>query len=232
MFINDQKNQWIKKNSFEKKFGSINPPSFPNEMLIRLCSSSRFSKIKVNILKKNFKVLEIGCFSGNNLRYFLEKKIHCYGSEINSEMRNLCINNLKKLGYKSIKINIGDNENINFKSNYFDLLISINTIHYSYGNNLEKAVKEYARVIKKGGVLMFETPTPRHSTVKKSKKITDFHFSWGDKGFRNKNPIGFINNLKKFKSILNKYFSKHEINHKIEHYSKMNLSTYFFVCKK
>ncbi len=232
MLINYQTKQWVKKNSFEKKFGSINPPLFPNEMLVRLCSSSRFSKIKINILRKKFKILEIGCFSGNNLRFFLEKKVHCYGSEINNEMRNLCINNLKKFGYKNIKINIGDNENINYGNNYFDLLVSINTIHYSYGKNLEYAVKEYARVIKKGGILIFETPTPMHTTVKKSKKVGDFHFLWGDKGFRNKNPIGFINNLSKFKRILNKYFSKFEINHKVESYNKIKLSTYFFVCKK
>tara|TARA_Y100000768_G_C23983095_1_gene687053 strand:- start:1801 stop:2499 length:699 start_codon:yes stop_codon:yes gene_type:complete len=226
------KKNWKKNNSYEKKYGANNPPSYPNEMLVRLCSSTRFSDIKINLSKKNLKILEIGCFAGNNLRFFLEKKIQCFGSEINSSMKRLCENNLKSLGYKNLKIKIGDNENINFKSYFFDLLISINTIHYSYGKNLENAVKEYSRVLKKNGVLLFETPSPEHSTMKKSKKISDFHFLWGDNGFRKKTPIGFINNLNKFKKILYKYFSKIEINHKVEKYKNMNLSTYFFICQK
>ena len=69
-----QEKIWLKKNSYDKKKGSKSPPSYPNEMLIRLCTSKRFSKFPLNIFKKNFKVIEIGCFAGNNLRFFIENE--------------------------------------------------------------------------------------------------------------------------------------------------------------
>ena len=224
--------KWKRKNSFDKKFGSKNPPSYHHEMLLRVCLSKRFTNIEFNIFKKNFQILEIGCFSGNNLRFFLENKINCFGSEINKDMINLCKTNLRRFNLISPKIRLGDNLNIDYKSKFFNLLVSINTIHYSYGHNLELAVKEYSRVLKKGGVAIIETPTKNHTTVKKSKKITDFHYLWGPTGFRKKSSMGFVNNLKKFEKILKKYFSKIEINYKNEEYKKNNLSTYFFICKK
>jgi len=227
-----QEKIWLKKNSYDKKKGSKSPPSYPNEMLIRLCTSKRFSKFPLNIFKKNFKVIEIGCFAGNNLRFFIENKVKCYGSEINNNMVNLCKENLKRFKIKTPIIKIGTNENIDYKKNFFDLLVSINTIHYSYKNGLIKAVEEYSRVLKKGGIAIIETPKKNHTTVNKSQFISDFHFKWGPKGFRKYSDMGFVNNEKKFVKILKKYFRNVETNYKIEKYAKFNISNFVFVCQK
>jgi len=232
MIIKDNLKKWTRKNAYEKSYGSNNPPSYPSETLIRICLSTRFSKFKINIFKKRFQALEVGCFSGNNLRFFLENKVKCFGSEINNEMIKLCKSNLKRLKLISPKIKLGKNNNLNYESKKFNLLVSINTIHYSFGENLENAVKEYARVLKKGGIAIIETPSKNHNTFKKSKKVSDFHYLWGPTGFRHKSPMGFINDLNKFKKILKKYFSDFEINNKTEYYEKIKLSTYLFVCKK
>jgi len=227
-----QKKIWLKKNSFEKKHGSKSPPSYPNEMLVRLCTSKRFSQNAINIFKKNYKVIEVGCFAGNNLRYFIENNIKCFGSELNNEMVQLCKENLNRFKLKPPLIKIGTNENLKFKKNFFNLLVSINTIHYSYKNNLINAVKEYSRVLKNGGIAIIETPTREHSTVKNSKFISDFHYKWGPSGFRKSSDMGFISDLDKFKKILKKYFRNIEINYKIEEYKKFKISNYVFVCRK
>lgn len=229
---NKEFKKWTVRNSFEKSYGSNNPPSYPNETLIRICLSKRFTKFNINIFKKNFKVLEIGCFSGNNLRFFLENKIKSYGSEINNEMKKLCYSNLKRFNLKPPTIKLGSNDNITYEDKKFNLLVSINTIHYSHGTKLEKAVKEYSRVLKKGGIAIIETPTKDHDTVKTSQKVGDFHYLWGPKGFRKKSPMGFISNKKKFTNILRRYFADIEIILKTEFYEKIKLSTYVFVCKK
>jgi|688.fasta_scaffold169277_2 SAM-dependent methyltransferase len=231
-YITTINSKWVKKNSYQKKFGAKYPPSFPNEMLVRVCSSKRYGKYKININKKNFKVLEVGCFAGNNARFFIENKIKYYGQEISRQMIQLFKNNLKRLNYKIPEIRIGHNENIKYENNFFDLLISINTIHYSYGKKLEKALSEYARIIKKNGFAIIETPMLNHPAVKSSKKISDFHFLWGLKGFRKNTNIGFINDLKKFKKMILKYFKSFQINYKHEIYIKNSYSSYFFICKK
>ena len=51
-------------------------------------------------------------------------------------MVQLCKENLNRFKLKPPLIKIGTNENLKFKKNFFNLLVSINTIHYSYKNNL------------------------------------------------------------------------------------------------
>lgn len=146
----DRKVKYTNKNSFNRKFGTGFPPSYPNEMLVKFLSSSAYSGLDKNTLnKKEIKILEIGCSSGNNLRFFLEKKYKTYGLEINKQMVDLGKINLKRLGYRPPPIYIGDNLNIPFKDNFFDCLVSINTIHYNSGKDLFLALSEFVRVLKK-----------------------------------------------------------------------------------
>ena len=73
--------KYTKNNSYKSNY----PPSFPNEMMIKIFSSKHYSKIRFKSPSKN-KILEIGCFSGNNLRYFVENNYKTYGIEINKEL--------------------------------------------------------------------------------------------------------------------------------------------------
>ena len=89
--------KWNLKNSFDRSMGAKHPPSYPNEMVVKLCSSKKYSDLTKNIfLKKKINVCEIGCLSGNNLRFFLDKKWNTHGVEINQKLIKLTINNLKR----------------------------------------------------------------------------------------------------------------------------------------
>ena len=143
-------NQWNKQNSVDKSKLSEFPPSYPNEMLVKILSSTLYSPLKSQ-LPLNPKVLEVGIFSGNNARFFLENDYELTGSELNLEMVKLGQENLTRLRYNLPVINIGHNTELNFASNMFDLLVSINTIHYSPGENSGKAINEFCRVLKPTG---------------------------------------------------------------------------------
>lgn len=224
---------WRAKNSFNKKLGAKYPPSYPNEMLVKICSSKRYSRLTKALFTKNkLKVCEIGCLSGNNIRFFLDKKWTTYGVEINIDLLKLAKKNLKRFKQKASNLKIGNNENLPFKSNYFDVLASINTIHYSSGKNIENAIKEYSRVLKKGGLAIIETPSPKHDAVKNSKKKRDNLWIWKWGGFRNNQQMGFFDDKKKLKTKLKKHFSKVEINERSEDYQDIKLYWYFIICKK
>ena len=75
-------NGWKANNSFNKSLGAKFPPSYPNEMLVKTCSSKKYSRLTSNLFQIKLKVCEIGCLSGNNIR-FLDKKWKTYGVEIN-----------------------------------------------------------------------------------------------------------------------------------------------------
>ena len=229
----NKSDKWNLKNSFDRSMGAKHPPSYPNEMVVKLCSSRKYSDLTKNIfLKKKINVCEIGCLSGNNLRFFLDKKWNTHGIEINQKLIQLTKNNLKRFNKKFNKIKIGDNTSIPYKTNYFDVFVSINTIHYSSGIDMDKTIKEYSRFLKKNGVALIETPSKKHDIVKKSKKKKDNLWVWKWGGFRNNQLMGFFDNKIKLKKKLKKYFSEVEILERSEVYNKIKLHWYFAVCKK
>ena len=88
-------------------YGSKYPPSYPNEMMVKIFSSKTYTNIKIKTSHKN-KVLEIGSFSGNNLRYFIENGFETYGIEINQNLVNLGLQNLKRLNVKIAELPVRD----------------------------------------------------------------------------------------------------------------------------
>ena len=62
---------WVSGNAFRKELGSTNAPAFPHEYLVKTLSSSSNSGLLP--LGKSAKILEIGSFGSNNLRFFWEK---------------------------------------------------------------------------------------------------------------------------------------------------------------
>lgn len=212
-----------KKNSYTSKY----PPSYPNEMMVKIISSKHYSNIRIKSSNKN-KILEIGSFSGNNLRYFIENGFKSYGIEINQKLVDLGISNLKRLKIKPPIIKIGTNTKIPFKNKFFDTLVSVNTIHYNSGAQVDKALQEYKRVLKNDGVLYLETLGKNHFAF--GKKIRNLSYKSNLKDFRKNHTFGFFDNSLHLKKTLKRYFNKVEIFEKIEK-TKVNLHFYVAVCK-
>ena len=212
-----------KKNSHTSK----HPPSYPNEMMVKIMSSKHYSNIRVKSPHKN-KILEIGSFSGNNLRYFIENGFKSYGIEINQKLVDLGISNLKRLKIKPPIIKIGTNTKIPFKNKFFDTLVSINTIHYNSGAQVHKALQEYKRVLKNDGVLYLETLGKNHFAF--GKKIGNLSYKSNLKDFRKNHTFGFFDNIQHLKKTLMHYFNNVEIFEKNEK-TKINFNFYVAVCK-
>ena len=104
-------------------------------------------------LDSNSKVLDIGC--GKGFLLFEMVKINpdlkIYGLDISK----YAIDNSKK--EISDKLIIGNANNLPFEDNYFDLVISINTLHCLKCFDLEKALIEMQRVSKNHKYLCVES---------------------------------------------------------------------------
>ena len=96
--MKDKKNLWKQDNAFRKGFGVKFPKSYPDETLVKLCSSKVYSKLTKVLFDqdKKIKACDIGCMSGNNLRLFIELGYKAYGVDINDHMTNLAKKNLKR----------------------------------------------------------------------------------------------------------------------------------------
>ena len=224
--------KWTKSNSYRKEYKAKNPPSYPNEMLVKICSSTYFSKYNKKILNSNIKVCEIGCFAGNNMRFFLEKKAKVYGIEINKNLISLCKKNLSRFNYKNKpNLKIGHNLNIPFKNKIFDLFISINTIHYTSGQKINEVIENYKRVVKKNGIIILETPAPKHEVFSKCKKIGKFQYKYiNKKDFRDNQILGLFSGKKEIKNFLSKHFKKFQIFIRTEDYDDKVLQFFQVIC--
>jgi ubiquinone/menaquinone biosynthesis C-methylase UbiE len=96
--------------------------------------------IKFFKIKKNYKILDIGCAKGYLVKEFNDLGIECYGIDISDYAIEKCHKDIKK------KIFYGNAMNIPFPNNFFDVVISINCAHNLELKGCMKAIKEMNRV--------------------------------------------------------------------------------------
>ncbi|EHP87387.1 class I SAM-dependent methyltransferase [Methanotorris formicicus] len=94
-------------------------------------------------IKKGFFVLDVGCGSGEQLK----KLNNAVGLDISIEMAKIANKKTNKL------VVVGNAENLPFKNNTFDCVISFfGALNHV---NLDRALKEIRRVLKKDGIFIF-----------------------------------------------------------------------------
>lgn len=97
------------------------------------------------------KILDAGCGTGLLLQK-LNQSADAMGIDISSE----ALSYAKKRGLKKVyKASI---EKIPFKSNNFDVIVSIDVLYHKQVNNDLKALKEFYRLLKPGGILILRVP--------------------------------------------------------------------------
>tara|TARA_Y100001978_G_scaffold31433_1_gene27153 strand:+ start:342 stop:1049 length:708 start_codon:yes stop_codon:yes gene_type:complete len=209
----DKDQDWVEKNTYSKLRGSISPPSFPHEYLVKTLSSSFNTGLKPFTNNNDKTVLEIGSFGANNIRFLWERGYQkIYGIEITDSLVNLCRKNLHvftegKIPEKNIVL--GSNLELPFEDNFFDLIISVNTIHYSTGIEIKEALSLWRQKLKDNGRIYIETAGPQHDFVLNSIRIDENEWKWGDKsGFREGKPAGFFDSEEHWSRILSSVFSK------------------------
>tara|TARA_B100001250_G_scaffold403198_1_gene417391 strand:+ start:1687 stop:2358 length:672 start_codon:yes stop_codon:yes gene_type:complete len=104
-------------------------------------------------LKDNIKILDIGCGKGYLLYDFTKilPNIEVYGIDISE----YAIANSKTEVKKNL--HLGNANNLPWPDNYFDLVISINTLHNLYNFDLNSALEEIERVGKTNKYICVES---------------------------------------------------------------------------
>ena len=124
--------------------------SILQHMLFRV-SHEMFIKEIAAIKKAGFKVLDIGCGTGELAKKLTSrfKKAVVHGVDISETMINKA--NAKKMK-KAAKFKVGDVERLPYGDNTFDVLTCSHSFHH-YPNK-ERAISEMHRVLKPNGRLM------------------------------------------------------------------------------
>ena len=159
------------KNKYNKTFLNQKNIAYPAEYVIRIFKGD-YPKLKLS--KKKFlnkKICDVSCGDGRNLVFLNQCGFDTYGTEISQEIVNKTKKNLSKFKIKST-LKIGTNSEINFDNDFFDYLLSWNSVYYM-GENLDfnLHIDEYARVLKNKGHSIMAIPKLAFHYFKGSKKI-------------------------------------------------------------
>jgi ubiquinone/menaquinone biosynthesis C-methylase UbiE len=106
-----------------------------------------------NVFIENHNILDFGCGTGNYLLRISQRyKCNCYGLEPSEGMREKAI-----IKNPNVKIIEGNHENISFEDNFFDLIYTIDVIHYI--KNLDLFFSNLYKKLKENGKICIKTQT-------------------------------------------------------------------------
>lgn len=195
---------------------------WPNETLIRFFKG----KYMPGHLKsyENKKVLDIGFGTGNNLMFCGSLGMKLYGIEV---LKDICCQGkerLKAMGYDA-DLRVGINSRIPFEDNLFDYIVSWDVIHYEgCEKNIQKAVKEYHRVLKPGGRVYLSTVAPQHTILKNSQTLGIHQYKIGlETDFRKGQTFFYFDAPQYIKFYFSEYFSDIAVGRvTLEYFSSVN----------
>lgn len=199
-----QKQEWNQE--FLREFATGNFPKYPNEVMLKVVFGSYLEKpIKP---QSNWKILDIGCAFGSNLIPFAEMGCEVYGVDIHPEIAANAEKVMRLRGYDKMEFLEGSNRALPFPDDYFDLILSVNTLHYeSTEDNVLDALNEFQRVLKVNGALYISTVGPDHEIYRRSELIDEHINLIQDFGFRNGEKFFFFDNERYLKYYLSKCFA-------------------------
>lgn len=162
--------------------------------------------IKMGKLNRKKRVLDVGCGWGRTivgLKKFIPE-MQIIGVDVIPELLNLAVQVIvEETNRDDVKFVVGGAQNLGFSDNSFDVVISTRVLQYV--SNVQKAVKEMARVLKRGGRLVILLPNKSNLLLRMTyhtKLYSSFDIA---KWFRNANlkvmkigSIGFIPTFYRF----------------------------------
>lgn len=185
-----------------------NYPKWPSEMMV----VTLFGNILRTplIFRKSMKVLDIGCGFGNHLRPFLDADCDCYGVEVSNEIVE-CIDGAFEENGNRAAIKCGTNRELPYDNQFFDLMLSINVLHYeTTEEDLRTALKEYARVLKNDGMLYLSTTGPEHTAYSKAEIVGPHLYEFGLDDFRKGQQFFYFDTERYLNHYLSEQFSNIE----------------------
>lgn len=120
-------------------------------------------------LKSNDKILDVGCAKGFMLYDFLKlnPKLNVFGIDISNYAIDKCIESLKG------KLKTGNATSLPYPDKYFDLVISINTLHNLDGEDLIEAFNQIKRVSKKNSYIVLDA----YSNEKEKEELINWNLT-------------------------------------------------------
>jgi SAM-dependent methyltransferase len=127
------------------------------------------------------KILDLGCGLGRNMIPLLRKGFNIYGIDNSKNGIAFLALELKKQKLKT-NLKVGKFQNLPYPDNYFDAVLSVQTLNHGYEVDVKKGIREIERVLKPYGCLFLTVPgriskgEVRYCLVKTATQVEPFTF--------------------------------------------------------
>src|SRR3989344_6954914 len=127
---------------------------FENEMTHPwyIATRAKMTSTLLRFLKKDAKILDAGCGTGGTIKFLSNEG---FRNVIGVDNSPLALKLAKKRAIKNLRLAVVDN--LPFKDGTFDAVICLDVL-YHRGVDPKKALLEFARVLKKEGILYLQEP--------------------------------------------------------------------------
>jgi SAM-dependent methyltransferase len=225
---NHATDEWNKEIQREKK--ERNYPKWPNEVMLKiLFGGSNYLKAPLRP-QPSWRVLDVGCGFANNLVPFADIGCECHGVDLTPEMAATVQEIMDDRGYKT-KIQAGSNRALPYPDAQFDLLLSVNTLHYEgTEENFLAALREFRRVLKPGGGLYISTVGPEHEIYRRAEVLGGHRYRVRDFGFRTGEQFFFCDTERYLQHYCEQVFERVETGRVTEKLIKLPLDFLVALC--
>ena len=150
---------------------------YPSEPLIRMFKGNYIGGKALDLQGKS--CIDVGFGNANNLAFLATLGMDVAGIEIHEAICDEARNKFARTNLNA-DIKLGTNQEIPFKDNHFDYLVSWNVLHYEGSEDgIKAAIKEFARVLKPGGRFFLSTTGPDHKILKNSRTLGNHLYEIG-----------------------------------------------------
>jgi SAM-dependent methyltransferase len=129
--------------------------------------------------KKGVKrVLDLGCGSGRHVVYLAKHSFDVYGIDIAPEGIKIAKDWLKEENLKA-NLKVGDiYKKLPYQNNFFDAIISIQTLHHARIEKIRRLIKEMERILRPGGLIFVTVRRALRVKGWKKNKIVIHRWKW------------------------------------------------------
>lgn len=166
---------------------------YPFDQIVTLVNRNFNRK---NILTKKFRAIDLGCGTGNNLKFLLD---FGFNEVVGIDGSSSAIKIAKEF-LKNNKANlfVQDFKNISSEDSYFDLCIDRGSITHNYFNSIESVFNEVYRILKKNGFFI-------------SILFSQDHYAYKKTQISNNSSVAFKEEINSDKGLVTTFFSYKQI---------------------
>ncbi len=139
--------------------------SFYSKIIDPLLSDVRIFVPQFSGMKKNDKVLDVCCGTGDQVFYYGKKGILATGIDLNAKMIEIAKKRKERENLSNVSFQVADAKELPFPDAFFDFASISLALHEKEKEDRDKVISEMKRVVKKEGILVFidfNTPLPNN----------------------------------------------------------------------